>query len=171
MVIKGVDHNECRYFLTTVRCRYNAVNFHQNHHKTRPIAHPLGRDMGCILWVQTYIHILPQSPQLCVQYHVILDGVITAFDCSLYIILAICTAYNICNMLWYALFIGNLGKEIISIWLHYILIFFHCLLLLLWLTNLQEYGIYFRCIYVRVRWSLIYNWQFRYPYSCSYLCW
>ena len=30
----------------TVRCRYNTVNFLQNHHNR----HPLGRVMGCLLW-------------------------------------------------------------------------------------------------------------------------
>ena len=43
--------------LNTVRCHYNAVDFTQNHHSS-PV-----RDMGCLLWIQTYIHILPQSPQ------------------------------------------------------------------------------------------------------------
>ena len=66
----------------TVWWRYNAVDFLQNHHKRHPIARPLGRDMGFLLWVQTYIHIPPQSPQWCVQYHIILDRVITALDCT-----------------------------------------------------------------------------------------
>ena len=35
----------------TVRCRYNAVNFLQNPHNRHPIAHPSGRDMGCLLWI------------------------------------------------------------------------------------------------------------------------
>ena len=36
--------------------------------------------MGCLLWVQPQIDILPHFPQWCVQYHVILDCIITAFD-------------------------------------------------------------------------------------------
>ena len=32
---------------TTVRCRFNAVNFLQNSHNTHPIARQLGRSMGC----------------------------------------------------------------------------------------------------------------------------
>ena len=46
---------------------YKAVNFLQNHHWRPPIAHPLGWDIRCLLWVQIYIHILPQSPQWCIQ--------------------------------------------------------------------------------------------------------
>ena len=66
---------------STVQWHYNAVNFLQNHRKRHPIAHPLGWDMGCLLWIKTYIHILPLSLQWCVQYHVILDHVIMALDC------------------------------------------------------------------------------------------
>ena len=33
-----------------------------------PIARLSGRGMGCLLWVQTLIYILAQSPQWCVQY-------------------------------------------------------------------------------------------------------
>ena len=35
-----------------MRCRYNAINFLQN---GRPIAHQLERDIGCLLWSQTFI--------------------------------------------------------------------------------------------------------------------
>ena len=68
------------YHRYTVQCRYNAVNFLSNPHKIHPIAHPLGRGMGCILWLQTVIYTLPQSPQWCMQYHVTLDLVIMALD-------------------------------------------------------------------------------------------
>ena len=61
--------------------RYNAVNFLQNIHEKRPIAHPSGRGMGCILWIQPLIDILPQFLQWCVQYFLMLDCVITALDC------------------------------------------------------------------------------------------
>ena len=37
--------------------------------------------MRCLLWVQPLIDILPHFLQWCVQYHVILDHVITALDC------------------------------------------------------------------------------------------
>ena len=44
----------------TVQCRYKAVNFLTNIHKRYPIARPLGRGMGCLLWIQHLIDILPQ---------------------------------------------------------------------------------------------------------------
>ena len=47
---------------------------------TKDIARPIGQDMGCLLWVQTYIHILSQSEQWCEQYRVISYHVITALD-------------------------------------------------------------------------------------------
>ena len=50
--------------------------------KIHPIACPQGCDMKCFLCVQTFIHIWPQSLPLCVQYHVILQQIITACDCS-----------------------------------------------------------------------------------------
>ena len=80
----------------TMRCRCNAVNFLQNHHKIHPMARPLGRDMGCLLCVQILIYILRQSPQWCVQYNVTLDHIITAPDCrkiSIYHISAENTMY------------------------------------------------------------------------------
>ena len=73
----------CFTIAITVRCCYNVVNFLPNSHKRHPIAHPLGPGMGYILWVQTMIYTLPQSLQWCMQYHVILDCVVTAFDCIL----------------------------------------------------------------------------------------
>ena len=39
----------------TVRCHYNTVNFGMNHHKIHPIARPLGRDMGCNVWFDTWL--------------------------------------------------------------------------------------------------------------------
>ena len=39
----------------TVRCHYNTVNFYKRH----PIARPLGRGMGCLLWIQHLVNILP----------------------------------------------------------------------------------------------------------------
>ena len=56
--------------LQWVRCRYNAVNFLTNIHKRHPIARPLGRGNGCLLWIQHLIDILPQSlhkPNGCMQ--------------------------------------------------------------------------------------------------------
>ena len=61
-----------------MRCHYNAVNYIQIQHKRHSIARPLGQG---ILGVQSLMYILSQSPHRCVQYHVILDRVITALDC------------------------------------------------------------------------------------------
>ena len=63
-----------------MRCRYNAVNFLTNFHKRHPIARPLGRAMGCLLWIQHLFDILPEFLQSFMQYLIILDRVITALD-------------------------------------------------------------------------------------------
>ena len=70
----------CLLNRTTVRCRYNRVNFIKNIHERHPIAHPVGQGMECLLWIQPLLDILPQFRQ-CVQYLVLLDRVITALDC------------------------------------------------------------------------------------------
>ena len=64
-----------------MRCRYNAVNFLTNIRKRHPIARPLGRGMGCLLWIQHLIDTLSQFLQLFMQYLTILDRVITALHC------------------------------------------------------------------------------------------
>ena len=51
------------------------------------IARPLGWGMGCLLWIQHLVDILPQLLQSFMQYLIILDRVITALDCILYAIL------------------------------------------------------------------------------------
>ena len=61
-----------------LQCR--AIMKGVNPHKIHPIPRPLGRGMGCILWVQTMIYTLPHSPQWCKQYYVILDRIITAVN-------------------------------------------------------------------------------------------
>ena len=38
-------------------------------------------NMGCILWVQRVLYVLPQLLHCCIQYYVISDQVKTAFDC------------------------------------------------------------------------------------------
>ena len=43
----------CAECENTVQCRYNVVNFLHNPHKIHPIAHPQGRDMVCLLWINT----------------------------------------------------------------------------------------------------------------------
>ena len=61
---------------------YNAVNFLTNIHKRHPIAHPIWRGTGCNLWIQPLINIVPQVWQLSMQYLIILDHIIMAFDCT-----------------------------------------------------------------------------------------
>ena len=68
--------------INTLECRYNVVSFLKTPHKRHPIACPLGQDMGCLLWIEPLIYILSQSVQWCMQYHLILDCVIMAPDCS-----------------------------------------------------------------------------------------
>ena len=63
-------------------CRHNTVDFLQNPHKIHPIAHSLGRVMGCLLCARTLIYIWPQSLQGCLQYHDTLDRTGTAPDCA-----------------------------------------------------------------------------------------
>ena len=45
------------------------------------MARPLGRGMGCLLWIQHLIDIMSQFLQLLMQNLAILDRVITALDC------------------------------------------------------------------------------------------
>ena len=66
---------------TTVLCRLNAVNFINNIYKRNPIAHPLGRAMGCLLWIQPLLDILLLFLQWCMQYLATLDYVIMALNC------------------------------------------------------------------------------------------
>ena len=49
-----------------------------------PIACLLGRGVGCLLWLQTLIHILPPSVQKGLQCYVILDRVKTVLVCTAY---------------------------------------------------------------------------------------
>ena len=64
-------------------CRYNVVNFLKNIHKRHPITHPLGRGMGCLLWIHHLFDILPEFLQSFTQYLTILDCIITALDCNI----------------------------------------------------------------------------------------
>ena len=71
------NRNISRVYSRTVPCRYNAVNFLANINKR----HPLEQGVGCILWIQHLIDILPQFLQLFVQYLTILDCIIMALGC------------------------------------------------------------------------------------------
>ena len=46
------------------------------------MARPLGRGMGCLLWIQHLIDIMSQFLQLLMQNLTILDRVITALGCT-----------------------------------------------------------------------------------------
>ena len=48
----------------TEQHHHNTVNFLANIQKRHPIARPLGRGMGCFLWIQHLSDILPQILQL-----------------------------------------------------------------------------------------------------------
>ena len=68
---------------TTVRYRYNMVEFLSNLHNRHPIARPWGRDKECLLWAQNPIYILPLPLQCYLRYHKIFGCVITELDCIL----------------------------------------------------------------------------------------
>ena len=70
--------------LYTVRFRYNTVNFLTNIHKRHHIARPSERGMGCLLWVQLLIDILPEFLKQFIQYLIILDRVITILECIIH---------------------------------------------------------------------------------------
>ena len=42
------------------QCHYNAVNFLWSLHNRQPIARPLEEDIGCLLWIQILVYVLPQ---------------------------------------------------------------------------------------------------------------
>ena len=57
--------------MRTLKSRYNNADCLQNTHKRHPIARPWGQAMGCLLWVQSFIHILPlwlwYTEQYCIK--------------------------------------------------------------------------------------------------------
>ena len=60
---------------------YNAVSYLLNTLDTHPIIHSWGWGMGCLLWVQSLIKILPWSLQWCKYYRLALHHVTTALHC------------------------------------------------------------------------------------------
>ena len=64
----------------TMRRHYNTVNFHQNHHNRCLIARPSGRVMGCLLWGQALIYVLP-LPLKSYMCPVILQHIIRTLHC------------------------------------------------------------------------------------------
>ena len=78
-----------------------AVNFLTNIPKSNPISRPLGRGMGCLLWVQPLIDILSEFLQF-LQYLTLLQGVIKALDCLFhYLFCYPNSSLQHCNMLWH----------------------------------------------------------------------
>ena len=72
-ILRGVQvsFSICFFFLLgTVRCRYNAVNFLSNPYNRHPIAHPWGRGIGCLLWVQIFFYIY-SSAAVLLMWHAI----------------------------------------------------------------------------------------------------
>ena len=53
-------HERAEWRENTVWCHYIRVDFIPNPHDTHPTAHPWGRDMGCLLCLQTLIYVLLQ---------------------------------------------------------------------------------------------------------------
>ena len=86
-LVKAVSNAFVFMKRNTVWCHYGMVNFLTNIHKRHPIDRLLGWGMGCLLWIQHPIDILPQFLQLFMQYHIILDCVIAALDCICILIL------------------------------------------------------------------------------------
>ena len=76
-----MSHMSSHVISHTVWCRYNVVNFITNIHKRHPMARPLRRGMGCLLWIQHLIDIMSQFLQFLMQNLSILDRVLTALDC------------------------------------------------------------------------------------------
>ena len=74
----GSNHSNDRVVCKVVSLPIDLVKLSRKPHKRHLIARPLGRDMGCILWIQTLIYTLLQSLQWCMQYHVVLDRDVTA---------------------------------------------------------------------------------------------
>ena len=66
---------------STVLCRYNASIFFLNPCNRHPIARPLGRGMGFLLWIQHWYS--AEFLQSFMQYLIVLDRVVIALDCNL----------------------------------------------------------------------------------------
>ena len=61
------DWNPSSWKTSTVQCCYNKVNFLQIPHNGHPIAQPWGWGMGCLLWIQILIYVLPQWLEYCMS--------------------------------------------------------------------------------------------------------
>ena len=82
---KAVSRQSSDYKVSTVRCRYNRANFIKNIHERHHVARPLGRGTGCHLCIQPQFIILPQFLQWCMHYLDLLDCLITALNCIIFL--------------------------------------------------------------------------------------
>ena len=91
----AIQESYWEIFRHAVQCRYNTVNFLKNIHKRHPIARPLGQGMGCLLWIQLLIAILPEFLQSFAEYLTLFDRVIRALDCNLFVLFCwqVCTYF------------------------------------------------------------------------------
>ena len=73
----------CKLQVSMVQCGTVMTRsiFSKKNCKRHTIDRPLGRDMVCLLWIESVIHILPPSLQWYMQYLAILDRVITGLNC------------------------------------------------------------------------------------------
>ena len=76
----NISHEICMWI--SVVQHYSQIS--PNPHNRHSISCPLGWDMGCVLWVQTLIYILPLLLYLCLQYHAILVFIIMPHNCILF---------------------------------------------------------------------------------------
>ena len=65
-----------------VKCdaRFNAVFFSSKYSQHTPHSSPVGQDIGCLLWFQRHIYVLPLPMQYCARYRDISGRVMTALD-------------------------------------------------------------------------------------------
>ena len=93
VMIKSRSHIYTYIYIYTVPSHYNMINFLLNPCKGHPIA---PRYFFVCEWIQILICIPLQSLEWCMQYHVILDRVITALD-NIYIYKYMTQAFKWCT--------------------------------------------------------------------------
>ena len=76
------QHQKGQIYLIYSAVPQKHVYFLTKIHKRHPITRPLEQGVGCLLWIQCLMDILPQFLQLYRQYLIILDPVIIALNCN-----------------------------------------------------------------------------------------
>ena len=75
----GIHHSLLRFFIDSVQCLYNTINFSKIFQTDAcPIAHLWGLNVGCLLWVHTLNYVLPHLVQCCMQHQVMYDCISSA---------------------------------------------------------------------------------------------